>query len=186
MLIYSDLITGDELMTDALGVKDLGNGIFEVESMRIVVGDDDIDIGRGNEFVGGDPDEGTDDTKETVLNIVHRHELKEQESMDKKTFKTLIKAYFPKLKEKLEKEAEDAETDWEKEQVKIRYDRFKKNYKSIQAWVKDVVLANWDEFVFYTGESQSYEGMIIPARYIGDAETPQFYFYIDGLKEEKA
>ncbi len=185
MLLYIDLVTGDELATDALPVKEIDGGILEVQSERVVVGGEEIDIGRGNQFGGGDPDEGADDAAETVINIVHSHNLKAA-SVTKAEYKALIKAYWPRLKEKIEKQLSDAESDYEKEQAKERYNKFKTNFPKLKEFVSETIVKNFDEFEFYTGESQDLEGMLIPARYVGEAVAPTMYFFLDGLRVEKA
>jgi len=69
-----------------------------------------------------------------------------------------------------------------------RFESYKKNFAALQKFVKDEILANFDEFEFYTGAEPAAIGscMIIPARYIGEALAPTFYFYVDGLVGEKA
>ena len=185
MLIYSDRITNDEVLSDALMPKELDGGILEVETTRIVVGGGEVDIGCGNEFGGGGGDEEVDDAQETVLNIVANHELKTIE-YTKKEYKTMMKMYWKNLKEKLEAAVESADSDWEKDQAKAAFKSFKTNFPALKEFVKEVVVANYDEFEFYTSESMNPEGIIIPARYIGESITPTFYFFKDGLNEEKA
>jgi hypothetical protein len=185
MLLYADLVTGDELATDALPMKELDGGILEIESERVVVGGEDIDIGRGNQFGGGDPEEGADDAAETVINIVHSHSLK-LANITKAEYKALIKAYWPRLKEKIEKQINDAESDYEKNQAKEAYNKFKANFPKLKEFVNETIVKNFDEFEFYTGESQDLEGMLIPARYVGEAVAPTLYMFLDGLRVEKA
>jgi len=77
----------------------------------------------------------------------------------------------------------------EYEALKARFASFKKNFPALQKFVKDEVLANFTEYDFYKVDNESCilgQCMIVPARYIGEAAAPTFYFYVDGLVGEKA
>ena len=74
MIVYKDLISGDEMMTYAFPRNPVHNkvgnvveGIFEVESSMSIKGADNVDIGCGNAF--GGEDETTDSSLEKVNNI---------------------------------------------------------------------------------------------------------------------
>jgi hypothetical protein len=74
------------------------------------------------------------------------------------------------------------------EALNARLASFKKNFPGLQKFVKDEILANFSEFDFYRLDNDNAplgSGMIIPARYIGEAAAPTFYFYVDGLLKEK-
>jgi len=77
----------------------------------------------------------------------------------------------------------------EYEGLVARFASFKKNFPALQKFIKDEVLANFAEFDFYKSGSESAilgQSMIIPARYIGEAAAPTFYFFVDGMVGEKA
>jgi len=76
----------------------------------------------------------------------------------------------------------------EYESVVARFASFKKNFAAIQKFVKDEILANFTEFDFYTASEPAQVGscMIVPARYVGEATAPTFYFFMDGLVGEKS
>jgi hypothetical protein len=71
--------------------------------------------------------------------------------------------------------------------ITARFDSFKKNFAALQKFVKDEILANFSEFDFYIAPEPAtiQAAMIIPARYIGEALAPTFYYYNDGLEQEK-
>jgi len=80
-------------------------------------------------------------------------------------------------------------TKTEYEALKARYASFKANFAGLQKFVKDEVLANFTDFDFFKADNDNAvlgQCMIIPARYIGEAPAPTFYFYLDGLLGEKA
>jgi len=68
-----------------------------------------------------------------------------------------------------------------------RLDSYKKNFAALQKFVKEEVLANFTEFDFYIAAEPATvaSAMIVPARYIGEAVAPSFYYFADGLEGEK-
>jgi len=147
-----------------------------------------------------------------VINVVHAGKLqkmdftvKDFQSMQKKYWKTLIdklnqeryKALGIKVSEEDDKDAikekeAAAVAELSKfelkgvEEAKKRMADFKANFEDLQRFIKDVIVANFAEFEFFTcEEGELGECMIIPARFIGEAEAPIFYFYDDGLRFKK-
>jgi Translationally controlled tumour protein. len=72
--------------------------------------------------------------------------------------------------------------------LNARLESFKKHFSALQKFIKEEVLANFSEFDFYlAGEPASIAAaMIVPARYIGEALAPSFYYFVDGLTGEKS
>ena len=149
-----------------------------------------------------------------MLNIVHASGLQPIE-LSKSEYKSLQKAYWKKLLEALNKakykaldlgsdyevpadkaEAKAAEeaaakelSAWDRkayDQVIEQIASFKKNFESLQKFVQDEILANYDELEFYHGDGAELGScMIVPARYIGEATAPIFYVFTDGIREKK-
>jgi len=133
--------------------------------------------------------------------------------LSQKEFTSMQKAYWKRLIEALNKDryralgikvSEDDDKDAIKEKeaaamaelskyeqkavddCKAKMASFKANFEDLQKFVKDVIIANFSEFEFYLcEEGELGESMIIPARYIGEAEAPIFYFYDDGIRFKK-
>ncbi|PIA35686.1 LOW QUALITY PROTEIN: hypothetical protein AQUCO_03500202v1 [Aquilegia coerulea] len=104
MLVYEDLLTGDELLSNSFPYKKIENGIlWEVEGKWVVQGAVNVDIGVNPSAEGGD-DEGVDDQAVKVVDIVDTFRLQEQPSFDKKQFVTYMKRYIKLLASKLEGE----------------------------------------------------------------------------------
>ncbi|KAG1207831.1 hypothetical protein G6F35_010939 [Rhizopus arrhizus] len=89
MLLYSDVISGDEMCSDAFPMKVIDDIAFEVDCKMITVQEGDIDIGANPSAEGGD--EGVESTSQTVNNVVHSFRLVETQ-FDKKSYMTYIKA----------------------------------------------------------------------------------------------
>lgn len=73
-------------------------------------------------------------------------------------------------------------------EVVARLESYKKNFANLQKFIKDEILANFSEFDFYIASEPATmdAAMIIPARYIGEALSPTFYYFVDGVYGEKS
>jgi hypothetical protein len=73
-------------------------------------------------------------------------------------------------------------------EIVARLESYKKNFANLQKFIKDEVLANFSEFDFYIAAEPATmdAAMIIPARYIGEALAPTFYYFVDGMYGEKS
>jgi len=178
-------------------------------------GDEKIDIGANASAEGDVEEEGVDASEvKYEINIVAAHQLQKIE-LDLKTFKTMQKKYWKDLKQKIEsmrysalglsddykppedkkeaKKAEDAAlsklSKFDKVEfttVNERFEKFKKAWEKLQKFVADEIEKNFKEYEFFMApETDLGSGMIIPARYIGEALSPTFYYYRVGLLDEK-
>ncbi|KZT19259.1 translationally controlled tumor-associated [Neolentinus lepideus HHB14362 ss-1] len=167
MLLYTDLLTDDEMFSDAFPIKLVDDIVFEVDCQTITIKKGaDVDIGANPSTE--EADEGLEEGMETVNNVAHSFRL-QQTSFDKKSFLTYLKGYMKAVKAKL------AETN---------PDRVEAFEKGAQTFAKKIV-ANFKDFEFYTGESMNPDGMIALLNYREDGVTPYFTFWKDGLKEVK-
>ncbi|CAH6719808.1 translationally-controlled tumor protein homolog [[Candida] jaroonii] len=167
MIIYTDVLSGDELLSDAYDLKEVDGVIYEADCAMVKVGGDDIDFG-GNPSAEDGGDEDVDDTTETVNNIVHSFRL-QPTAFDKKSFLTYIKGYMKSVKKHLDESDPDAVEVFE---------------KGATAYVKKVVgsFKDWD---FFTGESMDPDGMIVLLNYREDGTTPYVAIWKHGVKAEK-
>nr|ADZ75463.1 translationally controlled tumor protein [Litchi chinensis] len=167
MLVYQDLISGDELLSDSFPYKEIQNGIlWEVEGKWVVQGAVDVDIGANPSAEGGDEDEGGDDQAVKVVDIVDTFRLQEQPPFDKKQFVAYIKKLIKTLTPKLEGEKQD---------------EFK---KSIGGATK-FLLSKLSDLQFFVGESMHDESLLVFAYYKDGATDPTFLYFAHGLKEVK-
>jgi len=168
MLLYTDIITDDEMFTDAFPIHEVDDIVFEVDCQLVTVkAGADVDI-------GGNPsaeDGAVDDLEEgstTVNNVVHSFRL-QPTSFDKKSFLTYLKGYMKAVKAKLQETSPD------------RVPIFEKN----AAIFAKKLVSNFKDFEFYTGESMNPDGMIALLNYREVGDTPYFTFWKDGLKIQK-
>ncbi|KAF9453075.1 translationally controlled tumor-associated [Macrolepiota fuliginosa MF-IS2] len=167
MLLYSDVLTGDEMFSDAFPLKTIDDVVFEVDCQLITVkAGADIDIGANPS--AEDAEESLEDGATQVNNVVHSFRL-QSTTFDKKSYLTYLKSYMKAVKAELEKSNPDAVTAFE---------------KGAAAYAKKIV-ANFKDFEFYTGESMNPDGMVALLNYREDGITPYFTFWKHGLKEIK-
>ncbi|MQI32299.1 hypothetical protein EI016_24280, partial [Escherichia coli] len=108
MLVYQDLLTGDELLSDSFPYKEIENGmLWEVEGKWVVKGAVDVDIGANPSAEGGEDEEGVDDQAVKVVDIADTFRLQEQPSFDKKQFLAYVKRYIKLLTPKLDQEKQE-------------------------------------------------------------------------------
>jgi len=169
MIIYKDIITGDELFTDAYPMKLVDDCMYEVEGKLVTLkgGIDEALIG-GNASAEGEDNEGTADSDVSGINIIIANRL-QPTPFDKKSYQIYIKGYMTDLKKKLAETKPD------------RVDAFMKGAMLRVKWI----LQNFDDLQWYTGENMNPEGMAVALAYREDGMTPYLCFFKDGLQEEK-
>ncbi|KAJ6599021.1 translationally controlled tumor-associated [Mycena vulgaris] len=163
MLLYEDILTGDEMFSDAFPVKLVDDIVYEVDCSMIVVKPGDVDIGANPS--SEEQEEALEEGATQVNNVVFSFRL-QSTSFDKKSFLGYLKGYMKAVKGKLAPE---------------RVEAFE---KGAAAFAKKIV-ANFKDYEFYTGEGMNPDGMVALLNYRDDGVTPYFTFWKDGLKEIK-
>ncbi|EGO01917.1 hypothetical protein SERLA73DRAFT_177548 [Serpula lacrymans var. lacrymans S7.3] len=163
MLLYEDLLTGDEMFSDAFPLKLIDDIVYEVNCAMITVKEGDVDIGANPS--AEEQEEALEAGEEKVNNVAHSFRL-QPTSFDKKSYLTYLKGYMKAVKGKLPA------------------DRVEAFEKGAGAYAKKVV-GNFKDFEFYTGENMNPDGMVALLNYREDGVTPYFTFWKDGLKEVK-
>ncbi|GAA5879296.1 hypothetical protein JCM16303_003154 [Sporobolomyces ruberrimus] len=166
MLLYTDLLTGDELITDAYDFKEVDDVVYEADAQMIIIKEGEVDIGAN-----ASAEEAAEELAEgesQVNNIVHSFRLTETQ-FDKKSYLSYLKSYMKSIKAKLQETNPDRVPAFE---------------KGAAAFAKKVV-GNFKDYQFYIGESMAPEGMVVLLNYREDGVTPYCVFWKDGLKEVK-
>ncbi|KAF2313887.1 hypothetical protein GH714_018600 [Hevea brasiliensis] len=157
MLVYQDLLTGDELLSDSFPYKEIQNGmLWEVEGKTLV----QILLLRVEKKMG------VDDQAVKVVDIVDTFRLQEQPAFDKKQFVTYMKRYIKLLTPKLDEEKQET---------------FKKNIEGATKFL----LSKLSDLQFFVGESMHDDGSLVFAYYKEGATDPTFLYFAYGLKEIK-
>nr|CAD1840059.1 unnamed protein product [Ananas comosus var. bracteatus] len=159
MLVYQDLLTGDELLSDSFPYKEIENGmLWEVEGSNSSVGGSgavDVDIGANPSAEGAEEDEGVDDQAAKVVDIVDTFRLQEQPSFDKRQFVTFMKRYIKLLAPKLDDEKQAL---------------FKKHIEGATKYL----LSKLSDLQFFVGESMHDDGSLVFAYYKDGATDRTF------------
>ncbi|KAM7278578.1 hypothetical protein ACFE04_005712 [Oxalis oulophora] len=167
MLVYQDLLTGDELLSDSFTYKEIENGmLWEVEGKWVVQGGVDVDIGANPSAEGADADEGVDDQAVRVVDIVDTFRLQEQPPFDKKQFVAFVKKFIKQLTPKLDGEAQE---------------KFKKGIEGATKYL----LPKLKDLQFFVGESMHDDSTLVFAYYKDGAADPTFIYFPHSLKEVK-
>ncbi|TLM24763.1 hypothetical protein FEC23_18975, partial [Acinetobacter baumannii] len=167
MLVYQDLISGDELLSDSFPYTEILDGIlWEVPGKWVVQGAVDVNIGANPSAEGGDDDEGVDDQAVKVVDIVDTFRLQEQPPFDKKQFVGYIKKYIKLITPKLDEEQQAF---------------FKKNIEAATKYL----LGKLSDLQFFVGESMHDDSTMVFAYYKDGCADPTFLYFGVGLKEVK-
>ncbi|KAF8529166.1 translationally controlled tumor-associated [Hysterangium stoloniferum] len=168
MLLYSDIISGDEMFSDAFPVKLVDDIVYEVDCQLITVkAGADVDIGANPSQEDGQ-DEALEEGSSQMNNVIHSFRL-QSTSFDKKSYLTYLKGYMKAVKDNLKTSNPE------------RVEVFE---KGAATFAKKLV-ANFKDYEFYTGESMDVNGQVALLNYREDGVTPYFTFWKDGVKEVK-
>ncbi|RVD87579.1 uncharacterized protein DFL_001804 [Arthrobotrys flagrans] len=164
MIIYKDILTDDEIFSDAYDFKVIDDIAYEVDCKMITVKQGaDVDIGANASTE--EAEETVEDGMITVNNVVYSFRL-QSTSFDKKSYLTYLKGYMKAVKAKLDPS---------------RVEAFE---KGAQAFAKKIV-GGFKDYEFYVGESMNPEGIVLLLNYREDGITPYFTIWKDGLSEMK-
>ncbi|KAJ6050217.1 uncharacterized protein N7446_005546 [Penicillium canescens] len=159
MIVYEDIISGDEMITDKFDLKEVDGVAYEADCHYIEVkAGYDVDHGAS-----GDSDNDQEET-ETVLDIIYSQRL-QPTSFDKESYRHYLGGYINEVKSKTHF------TDQERLDFKTKADALTKK-----------IVSNFKDYVFYTGESQNSEGMVVLLSYREDGVTPYLTLWKHGLK----
>jgi len=164
MKVFKDIISGDELCSDSYPHKlVMDDACLEVKARYVKKGSDQIAIASDDIIE-------EDENAPTVVDIVDSFQLNEIQ-MTKKDFLEYIKGFLKAVSAKLEASGK-AE----------RVPGFKKGATELTK----LIIAKFDEFQIYTGQSYNMEGALaFSYQKEQDDNGPTFLYFMDVLKEEK-
>lgn len=175
MIIYKDIITGDEMFTDSNKLTLVDDCLYEVLCTHVTRRHGDIVLDGANPSAEGeDADYGTDEAVESGLDLVLNQRL-QPTSFDKASYKTYLKTYTKTLQDKWK---DQGLTD---EQLAEYKEKFTNAVKKVLPKLGDVE--------FYVGESCNPDGMVALLEYRdkpdGSGEEALMLFFKHGLEAEK-
>ncbi|KAI9897601.1 hypothetical protein N3K66_007457 [Trichothecium roseum] len=169
MIIFKDILTGDEMISDSYDLKEVKGAVYEVDCAMITEAGVTVDTGANAS--AEEAEEALEDGAALVNNVVNSFRL-QSTTFDKKSYLTYLKGYMKAVKSKLQDLGKPTEYITEFE-------------KNAQGFVKEVLLPNFKDFEFYTGESQDPDGMVALLNYREDGVTPYITIWKHGLQEMK-
>ncbi|KZF23997.1 translationally controlled tumor-associated [Xylona heveae TC161] len=170
MIIYKDILTGDEIISDSYDLKEVDGAVYEVDCKKIVKGAESFDIGANPSAEEGGDD--VDDQAQTVIDVVDAFRLQPAEFMaDKKSYLSALKGYMKKVKTALSEKGASEETI--------------KEFETKASGYAKKILGKFKDYEFYMGESMDPDGMIVLLDYREDGMTPYITVWKHGLEEMK-
>ncbi|KAF3926905.1 hypothetical protein ABW20_dc0105478 [Dactylellina cionopaga] len=169
MLLYSDIITGDEVFSDSFNPKLVDDVVYEVDcSMMTVKKGVDVDIGANAS--AEEAEESLEEGAELVNNIVHSFRLQPTQ-FDKKSYLTHLKGYMKVVKRKMTEKGANEEA-------------VAKFEKDASTYAKKII-SGFKDYEFYITESMDPDGIVLLLNFRADGVTPYFTIWKDGLTERK-
>ncbi|KAI9838081.1 MAG: hypothetical protein M1819_006236 [Sarea resinae] len=171
MIIFKDIITDDEVISDSYPMKEVDGIVYEIECKMITKGGENFDIGANPSAEGGE-DEDVDEAKQQVIDVVDAFRLEKADFIaDKKAYLTQLKTYMKKVKEAMKKKGADDAT----------VSAFEKG----AAGYAKKIISNFKDYDTYLGPSMDPDGMLLLLNYREDGVTPFFTVWKHGLTEMK-
>ncbi|KAL7409230.1 Mss4-like protein [Mrakia frigida] len=168
MLLFSDILTGDELFTDAYDVVEVDDSCVEVNCDMITIKEGEVNIGANAS--AEEAEEDLESGSSVVNNVISAMRL-QPTTFDKKSYMIYLKDYMKSLKAALVAAGKSDE-------------EVKAFEKRAQGLAKKI-LGNFKDYEAYTGESMDPSGQVALLNYREDGTTPYFTFWKDGLKVQK-
>ncbi|KAK4156028.1 Mss4-like protein [Chaetomidium leptoderma] len=168
MIIFKDIITDDEIISDSYDIKEVDGVAYEADCAMITEAGVQVDTGANAS--AEEASEEFEDTAVKVNNIVHSFRL-QSTSFDKKSYLAYLKGYMKAVKGKLQEAGKSA-------------DEVKAFETGAAAFAKKII-GGFKDYEFYTGESMNPDGMVVLLNYREDGVTPYIIVWKHGLKEMK-
>ncbi|KAL8836939.1 MAG: hypothetical protein Q9170_002739 [Blastenia crenularia] len=178
MLIYKDIVSGDEIISDTYNLVEKEDAVYEVDCKKVTLGSESFDTGANPS--AEEAEEGIDDGSKQVIDVVHGFRLNflGDEASGTRAFGTK-KEYMGQLKTYMKKVVgamKEAGAD---------EDKIKAFQTGAQSYYTKHIAPNFKDFDFYTGESMDPDGMVVLLNYREDGITPYMTIWKYGLTEMK-
>ncbi|KAI9845602.1 MAG: hypothetical protein M1838_001686 [Thelocarpon superellum] len=174
MIIYKDIITGDEIISDGYKIVDVDDTVYEIDSKMVKPKAENFELAGANpsaeeadDLEGG----GGEDLGEPVPELAIAFELNKMDGFQKQDYKVHIKSYMKKVKAALQSKGAD--------EAKV------KAFETGAATYLKKILSNFDDYDFYTGKSMDPDGMHVMINFREDGMTPYMTVWKHALTEMK-
>ncbi|KAK3902654.1 Mss4-like protein [Staphylotrichum tortipilum] len=168
MIIYKDILTDDEIISDSYDIKEIDGVAYEVDCAMITLGAVNVDTGANAS--AEEAEDALEDGEQKVNNVVNSFRL-QSTSFDKKSYLAYLKGYMKAIKAELQKAG--------KSEAEV------KDFETKAAGFAKKIISNFKDWEFYSGESMNPDGMVVLLNYREDGVTPYVVAWKHGLKEMK-
>ncbi|GBN86340.1 Translationally-controlled tumor [Araneus ventricosus] len=173
MIVFKDLISEDEMFTDAFKYELVNDCIYEVECSYVTRNTPAFEIEGSNPVDVGDGTQEAEDSSESGFDLVLNQRLYETTFSSKSDFRDYLKLYSKELEKKWNASGAP------KEVVDLSKENFIKAVK--------LLMPRFEDFRFYLGESCDPLGLVamLEFREKSGSEVPVMLFIKEGLFKEK-
>jgi len=176
MLVFKDIVSGDEMCSDAYKMELKDGEFFYVAAELRQYKDGEIDdsLLGGNKSAEEPSEDVVDPDVKFLIDVIHDFRLVEVQFSDKKDYmKSNLKPFIASLKKHL-----IAKGELEDDPAKLK--EWEAAFGKV---VKKHILDNFNDLQFFVGESMDPSGHIVAVNYVDD--KPVVVMFKSGLKEEK-
>jgi hypothetical protein len=176
MIIYKDIITGDEIISDTYKLVADGPALWTADCRKYLKGGEDFQLEGANPSAEDGEDDGGEGEKVMVHDIEDQFRLvwlKQEEGMkpSKDAFKAHLKAYVKGINNKLKEKGASEETI--------------KEFQGGAAAAVKKILGNYDNYDVLMNQSMDANGMHVLIDFREDGVTPYATVWKHGLEEMK-
>lgn len=177
MIIYKDILSDDELLSDTFKIQEVDGVLWEVDCRKYLKGSENFNLEGANPSAeGGDDDEGGEGVSTMVHDIEDQFRLvwlKSDEGMkpSKDAFKAHLKSYVKAVNTKLKETNASAETI--------------KAFQAGAAGAVKKILANYDNYDVLMGQKMDGNAMHVLIDFREDGVTPFATLWKHGLEGMK-
>lgn len=177
MIIYKDIISGDELLSDTFIIKEVDGVLWEANCRKYLKGQESFQLDGANPSAEGEDDEGDAEGVQTMVHDIEEQFrlvwLKDEEGMkpSKDSFKGHLKTYVKGVNAKLKEKGTSEDT-------------IKAFQSGAGAAVKKI-LGNYENYDVLMGQAMDGNAMHVLIDFRDDGVTPYATLWKHGLEEMK-
>jgi hypothetical protein len=177
MIIYKDIISGDELLSDTFTIKDVDGVLWEADCRKYLKGQESFALAGANPSAEGEDEDGDAEGVQTMVHDIEEQFrlvwLKDEEGMkpSKDAFKAHLKVYVKGVNNRLKEKGASEET--------------VKAFQSGAAAAVKKLLGNYDNYDVLMGQAMDGNAMHVLIDFRDDGVTPYATLWKHGLEEMK-
>lgn len=171
MVVYTDILSGDEIISDSCKIIDIGDGVWEVDGKMFQLENQNVDLGANpsTEEVNENAEEET--KQSMMLDLAYQFRWTTIPKVTIKTYTADLKAYAKRVLIKMQDSGQSSE---EIANFKTGISKFLKKIEQ-----------DWAKYDVYMGESMDENSMHILVAFREDGVTPYATVLKHGLEVKR-